>query len=1020
MTRCLFALLTAGVMAWSQPRFPISAGGILNYRTAAIVGTGTSLAIPQSAHNNGHAGLIVDCFTSAGAALPKATAPAAGQFIYTISSTAPYNVTVTFGTGGNSGGWCTVNGSGQGVAGANGANGSNGVINQIQQSGVNVTQRAILNMIGTGVTCVDNAGATRTDCTFVVPTHTHAAGDITSGTFADARIASTNVTQHQALLAIASTQLTGTLPDARVAASNVTQHQAALAIASTQLTGTILAGSMPAFSGDATSSAGSTALTLATVNGASGLCGDATHVCAVTTNAKGLVTAQSAVLISGVGGGGENPLTFSSPLTRNVNTISIPVATNAANGYLSSGDWVNFNAKEAALTFSAPLSRAANSISVLTGTTAGTVALGNHVHATADITSGTFADARIASSNVTQHQALFAIAATQLTGTIAAARMPAFTGDATSSAGSTAITLATVNGAPATCGSATQVCQVVTNAKGLVTSQTPVTITGGGGAPTTSTYITQTADAGLSAEQALSSLATGPVKVTTGTGVLSSGAINLATEITGTLPATSLPAHTGDATSSAGSAALTLATVNGAPGTCGSATQVCQVVTNGKGLVTGQTPVTITGGGGGAPTTSTYITQTADAGLSAEQALSSLATGPVKVTTGTGVLSSGAINLATEITGTLPAASLPNPTLSTLGGVRSITCSGTDKLSAIGLTGIPACTADSGAGSSGATTQVELTDLKVTTNGSTTISVPPGIMPRFGQTICPDYTGGNVVMSSGTATVYISVANDCTVQATSTALFGTPTNMTTGVGSAFPVNHMPLAHCSYPTIVCTDDRRAFSTLPLLAGANISVTSSSAGYTIASTGGGGGGSSVTAVPSTQSFNTASWDGTTTILASGWGIEVGDGANDPSLAVVDSGSHHTYGIQLDNGDTKEAVFATQIPSAWNGSAMSLSAFISVGIVAAGTGTIQVYYACLANNVDTTVGFNAATFLSGSLGNGTSARTHKLTASQTLTGCAAGNELHLAFFRDTADTFTASLIITNVSFTWNLTLQ
>lgn len=45
------------------------------------------------------------------------------------------------------------------------------------------------------------------------------------------------------------------------------------------------------------------------------------------------------------------------------------------------------------------------------------------------------------------------------------------------------------------------------------------------------------------------------------------------------------------------------------------------------------------GGGGGAPTDATYITQTANGTLSAEQALSSLATGLVKVTTGTGVLS---------------------------------------------------------------------------------------------------------------------------------------------------------------------------------------------------------------------------------------------------------------------------------------------------------------------------------------------------------------------------------------------
>jgi hypothetical protein len=43
--------------------------------------------------------------------------------------------------------------------------------------------------------------------------------------------------------------------------------------------------------------------------------------------------------------------------------------------------------------------------------------------------------------------------------------------------------------------------------------------------------------------------------------------------------------------------------------------------------------------GGGAPTDATYICQTAHASLSAEQALSSLTTGVVKVTTGTGALS---------------------------------------------------------------------------------------------------------------------------------------------------------------------------------------------------------------------------------------------------------------------------------------------------------------------------------------------------------------------------------------------
>lgn len=55
---------------------------------------------------------------------------------------------------------------------------------------------------------------------------------------------------------------------------------------------------------------------------------------------------------------------------------------------------------------------------------------------------------------------------------------------------------------------------------------------------------------------------------------------------------------------------------------------------DGRALATGST-----GGGGGAPTTATFITQIPDAGLSAEQALSLLATGLMKSTTATGVVS---------------------------------------------------------------------------------------------------------------------------------------------------------------------------------------------------------------------------------------------------------------------------------------------------------------------------------------------------------------------------------------------
>lgn len=81
-------------------------------------------------------------------------------------------------------------------------------------------------------------------------------------------------------------------------------------------------------------------------------------------------------------------------------------------------------------------------------------------------------------------------------------------------------------------------------------------------------------------------------------------------------------------------------------------------------------------GSGGAPTDATYITQTANGALSAEQALSALATGLMKVTTGTGVittaaantdyLAAAAINLAASgaggVTGNLPVANLNSGT----------------------------------------------------------------------------------------------------------------------------------------------------------------------------------------------------------------------------------------------------------------------------------------------------------------------------------------------------------------------
>lgn len=62
-------------------------------------------------------------------------------------------------------------------------------------------------------------------------------------------------------------------------------------------------------------------------------------------------------------------------------------------------------------------------------------------------------------------------------GTLAAARMPALTGDITTSAGAVATTLATVNGNVGSFGSATQSVAITVNAKGLVTAASAATIT---------------------------------------------------------------------------------------------------------------------------------------------------------------------------------------------------------------------------------------------------------------------------------------------------------------------------------------------------------------------------------------------------------------------------------------------------------------------------------------------------------------------------------------------------------------
>jgi len=66
----------------------------------------------------------------------------------------------------------------------------------------------------------------------------------------------------------------------------------------------------------------------------------------------------------------EQPLTFSSPLSRSTNTVSIPAASSSSNGYLSSTDWSTFNGKQNALTNPVTGTGTSNELAYFSGTSA--------------------------------------------------------------------------------------------------------------------------------------------------------------------------------------------------------------------------------------------------------------------------------------------------------------------------------------------------------------------------------------------------------------------------------------------------------------------------------------------------------------------------------------------------------------------------------------------------------------------------------------------------------------------------
>lgn len=225
-----------------------------------------------------------------------------------------------------------------------------------------------------------------------------------------------------------------------------TQTLTGKSIVATQLTGTLQAGQFPALTGDITTVAGALATTLATVNANVGTFGSATQCQIQTVNAKGLTTAASQVTCTPA---------FSSltgtPTTIGGYGITDGLTTALANTKIFIG---GAGGLAAAQTMSQDCTLGNTGVITCTKT--------NNVAFAASATTDALNATNISS------------------GTLAAARMPAFTGDATSSAGATALTFATVNANVGTFGDATHCANFTVNGKGLITAAAHSTSCPGG------------------------------------------------------------------------------------------------------------------------------------------------------------------------------------------------------------------------------------------------------------------------------------------------------------------------------------------------------------------------------------------------------------------------------------------------------------------------------------------------------------------------------------------------------------
>jgi hypothetical protein len=226
--------------------------------------------------------------------------------------------------------------------------------------------------------------------------------------------------------------------------------------------------------------------TLATVNSNVGAFGSAAAVPIITVNAKGLVTAVSTAALgtaaaqnTGTSGAtipflnGNN--TWSGTNTYSAKVTTAASATGGAGLALPHGaaptSPVNGDIWTTTTAIEARMNGATRTVAFLdsniTGsaaslTTARTIGISGPITGTATSFNG--------SANITIPVTALDVGHANVTGTLGAARLPAFTGDVTTTAGTAATTLATVNSNVGSFGSAAAVPIITVNGKGLITA----------------------------------------------------------------------------------------------------------------------------------------------------------------------------------------------------------------------------------------------------------------------------------------------------------------------------------------------------------------------------------------------------------------------------------------------------------------------------------------------------------------------------------------------------------------------